>query len=75
MTITARTIHPNGTRFECVAPFYAVYSNLTGWVKVRNPKGQRGVNIISPEGKKVFKTDKDYEHIMPLEPNFDDIFQ
>jgi hypothetical protein len=74
MTVASRCQHPNGTKFMAVLDYDAKYSSIVGWVAVRKKDGARGVIIEYPDGKTVFKTNKDYAHIQPLELGPNDIF-
>ena len=57
-----------------IVDYDAKYNALTGWVAVRNKQAKRGVLIEYPSGQIIFKSNKDFPHIQPLEPGPKDIF-
>jgi len=62
MTIISQTTHPNGTTFQYVVP-YTVHKHLGKLVRIKDKIGSRGVRIIYPDGKIVFRSNKEYKHI------------
>lgn len=65
MTIVGTpSIHPNGTTFEYVIP-YTIHYIGRKLIRVRDKIGSRGVRITYPSGKKVFKSNKEYDEQYP----------
>jgi hypothetical protein len=70
MTAVNKCQHPDGTVFECVAP-YRVFKNPLGpgYLQVNDKHGKAGVRITRPDGVVIFRPNEFYNHIEPLKPN------